>query len=190
MYNKKQIEELLKITRNTLNRTLEEMGVDKAKVEFTDEELELIKKARDLVSANGNYDAVKERFQVAQEAAAPKFTAPLPHHSADNKAPFSEFSQQLGKEVLQTFEQATERAVNDAINVLPFVMLAKADEAAKRGAFGKSFDRARAALARGHRPFTVDVEEVVDGSMGLPGNGSNGQGDADRLGDEFYESPL
>lgn len=173
IYNKKQIEELLHITRNTLNRTLETMGFDKGQLEFTEEDLAAIQAARDLINETGSYEAVKERFGVPQEP-APKVPAAFPREPLGVSPPFSDFSKQLGKEVFQTFEEATERAVNDAIEVLPYLMLAKADEAAKRGAFGKSWDKARAMLARGHRPFTVEVEEVVDDGMGLPG--TNGQG--------------
>ena len=110
MPNKKDLEQEFSISDNTVYKTLKSCGLNTAKEDYSDEEIEIFfRPARQMLDAGKKYDDVKERFQTSDKS--------------DDRSQYNDFQATITSDVLgiPTAEMAADLVTSAVKQISPYI---------------------------------------------------------------------
>jgi hypothetical protein len=169
MVTKKDLEDLYKLSDNTVYKTLKACGLETSKTNYSNEEIESrFVPARAILDGGGNYKDVETFFRLKDSKASSN------GHSSNasseglgqpetNSVQAEGFMEVVQEEVSDSINEMVKAAVTEIVPYIPRMTAAALLEAASSGKIREAFSKFRQGFVSGRNPY---------GASGMSGFGS------------------
>ncbi len=118
--NKQQLLSELGLTPRTLKRSLEACGIDPTQEEFSDEEVQRVREARQMVDRGASYSDVSNHFGIEFDEAD---EVEEEVRSTETRVKAGDRIAQIHEQIRSQVKRETESATKEVIDDLPLIML-------------------------------------------------------------------